>query len=84
MKIEGYITIDGTFQKKAPTDEEIIKNLERIGLKHSGNNYRIEKKVEIAINDFKTLCFDETNDFDKRLKESILLQGRHSRTKLYI
>lgn len=84
MEIEGYITIDGTFQKKVPTDEEVIKNLERIGLKQNGNNYRIEKEVEIAVNNFETLCFDETKDFDKKLKESILLQGRHSRFKLYV
>ena len=84
MKMEYYVTINGTFQKNPPTDQEIINNLERIGFKKDGNDYRINKEVEIATNDFEKLNFDKSNDFDKMLKDSILLQGQHSRTKLYV
>lgn len=83
MLIENFAILNTIYENKVPTDEEVIENLKRIGLTENGNMHRIEKNLRIAVNDFDTLNFDETREFDKRVKESILsAEGQHSTTKL--
>ena len=82
MKINEYVTLNSIYQNKVLTDNEIISKLEKIGLTSKGNDYRIEKKLQLAVNNFDTLCFDDSDDFDRKIKENILLQGQHSKIKL--
>ena len=82
MKIDSYLTLNSIYQNKVLSDSEIITKLKRIGLTSEGNNYRIEKILQIAVNNFENLNFDENDEFDTKLKESILSQGQYSKTEL--